>query len=608
MQKRNLNLPVVPVADALSLFTRALGASVEARFKTVATGDSLGRVLGAAVYARSSSPMFNASAMDGIAVRSEVFLNAGGEAVLLHEADFASVNTGDPVKRPFDAVVMAEDVVEREAGAVEVRARVACRQNVRMAGEDVASGEMLLPSRHVMRPVDIGLLLAGNIAGVEVYRRPRAAILPTGTELRAAGSGGYEEGDIIESNGGMLRAMAEECGAVCTLYPPTPDDPAALRDALKEALSSHDLVVVNAASSAGTEDYTVGVLRELGEVVVHGVAMKPGRPVILAVAGGKPVIGAPGYPVAAHLSFRLFAAPLLRNLSGLPDGAPVVRARLSGGARQKPPGAREYLRVRVSCVDGAFHAQPLGQGSSSAASLVKADGLCLLGESTTRVEAGEIVPVELIRPLEAVERTLVLRGPHDTLLDIVRDMMSEGGHSLSSAGEADGLPALERGECHIAAVRSPADDADAGAHLKDLEARFPGESIALIKGCRRQAGILVAPGNPLVIRSRGDLAACRLAKDEGSTQSALAAAVASGSADAGLGSPSAARNAGLDFVPLDAERYDFVCRARHVQLPACAAFIQTLQSAALRRRLEEAGGYDPSGCGETRTSGGAASA
>jgi putative molybdopterin biosynthesis protein len=397
-------MKLTPAEDAMTLFMRALGA-LSPRVDTIETGAcARDRILAAPAVARISSPMFNAAALDGIAVRAGFFAEArvragSGKPVLLYpKKDFVPVNTGQPVKEPFNAVIKIEDVEGREDGSVRVRRDAAPLQNVRLAGEDIEAGETILPAGRVLGALDIGALLAGNVAAVEAFRRPRVAILPTGSELRSAGKPSYKEGQIIESNGGMLCAMADECGGDGVIHRTASDTYDKLRAAIEGALEASDILVVNAASSAGTEDYTVSVLRELGEVVVHGVAMKPGRPAILAVVGGKPVVGAPGYPVAAAVAFRVFAAPIVRLLAGRPYETPVVNAVFEEYHRS-PPGIREYLRVTLAFDDGFFRAHVLETSSSSTLSLVKADAFCVVPENRTNIVEGQTLPVELIRPI-----------------------------------------------------------------------------------------------------------------------------------------------------------------------------------------------------------------
>ncbi|MCL2128509.1 MAG: molybdopterin biosynthesis protein, partial [Treponema sp.] len=546
---------------------------------------------------------------------------------LVRGKDFAVVDTGDPVKKPFDAVIMAEDIQEIDEDTVLIREAAAGWQHIRPVGEDIVTGEMILPSRHLIRPIDIGVLLSAGITEIEVLRKPRVAIFPTGDEIIEPG-GTPREGEIIESNSRMFEALVREAGGEAARFAVVPDDPDLLEKAVKGALADYDMVLVNAGSSAGTEDYTASVLGKLGRVIVHGVAMKPGKPVILAVAQGKPVIGIPGYPVSAYLVCRIFAIPVLAMLGGRKNPAPplaeaVVAKRLVSSLKH-----REYVRVKVGSVDGRLVASPLARGAGAAMSLVRADGFCVIEQNSEGIEAGQSAPVELFRPMHELENTLVSIGSHDLILDLIADMMSGRGCFLASThvGSTAGLMALRRGECHIAPIHL-LDDVSGVYNVPHLKRLFPGTAMGLIKGVGRVQGLIVEKGNPLGLRSVEDLpghvfinrqrgSGTRLFLDfrlkqagidpsritgyerEAVTHMAVAAAVQSGDAAAGMGIASAAAALDLGFVPLGNEEYDFALPPRFMELPQLKLFLETLKSAEFHKRLGELGGYTWERCGE----------
>lgn len=633
MVKRNLYLKNTPVDAALAQYLDALRrVPLTPRSETVAATDSLHRVTWRAVYAKYSSPLYNAAAMDGVAVRAAATMAASETAPLLLSPveDFVVVDTGDPVRAPFDAVVMAEDLIEQPDGSLAITASVAPWQHVRPIGEDIVAGEMLLPSCHSIRPIDIGVLLSGGILTLDVYRQPRVAIFPTGTEIIEP-TATPREGDIIESNSRMFEAMVRECGGLPTRFAAIPDDYAALKAKIAEATERFDCVIVNAGSSAGTEDYTVHVLRELGEVVIHGVAIKPGKPVILAIVNEKPVIGLPGYPVSAYIGFENFVAPVLARFTGAtPRRSRRVEAVLSKRLVSSLK-YREYVRVKVGRVGEKIVAAPLARGAGAAMSLVRADGFCVIPQHSEGMEAGETVAVELYRPLDAIDHTVVAIGSHDLILDVIADLMPNiyPGNHLSSThvGSMAGLMALKRGEAHIAPTHLL--DEESGEYNVSYLKRLFDEPIALIKGVDRIQGLMVKKGNPLgvtriedipghryVNRQRG--AGTRVLFDyllrqkgiataaidgyerEAATHMAVAAAVQSDSADVGMGVSSAARAMGLDFVEIGPEEYDFAVPASFLALPHIQHFIEVLKSDAFRQRLDELGGYGYAHCGEVR--------
>ena len=631
----------VPVEEALSRFAAALGGGRGCGSEKIPAVKALGRMTAGAVYARCCSPLFNAAAMDGIAVVAAATAGASeaNPVNLVFGRDFKPVDTGDPVCPPYDAVIMAEDVQEADAGVAVIRAAAAGWQHVRPIGEDIVTGEMVIPGRHRVRAIDIGVLLSAGIVEVEVLRKPRVAIFPTGSEMVEPGQT-PGAGQIIESNSRMLEALVGEAGGEARRFAALPDDPAVLEGALGPALAQYDMVLVNAGSSAGTEDYTAGVLKKLGSVIVHGVAMKPGKPVILAVAEGKPVIGVPGYPVSAYLAYKNFAEPVLAILSGSAPAPPACEPRGSDRVVEAVVAKRlvsslkhrEYVRVKVGRVDGRLVASPLARGAGAAMSLVRADGFCVIAQNSEGVEAGQVARVELSRPLRELERTLVSIGSHDLILDLIADMMSVQGCPLAGThvGSTAGLMALKRGECHIAPIHLL--DEDTGAYnVFCIKRMFPDAPVSLVKGVGRVQGLIVKKGNPLGLGSLEQLASSRpgfryINRQRGSgtrlfldfklrqagllpesvpgydrealTHMAVAAAVESGSADAGMGIASAAAALGLGFVPLGSEEYDFAFHPRFAELPQLGLFVETLKSGAFRQRLAGLGGYTWERCGE----------
>ena len=630
MAKRNLYLKTTPVEEARKKYMQALeeAGCLRQKEERTDTYESLGRITAEAVYAKCCSPLFNAAAMDGIAVKSAETAEAGEERPLALSlgSGYRIIDTGDPVKSPFDAVIMAEDVMETGEGVVTITKSVPGWQNVRPIGEDIAAGEMLLPSHHTIRPVDIGVLLAGGILNLEIFKKPKVSIIPTGTEIIMPHEN-PKEGDIIDSNSGMIAAMVTESGGVPYRCSIVPDDYQKIKETVLQETERSDMVIINAGSSAGTEDYTVHVLREIGQVIVHGVAMKPGKPVILAIVQGKPVIGLPGYPVSAYLAFENFAEPVLRIMAGLsPNKGSSTRKTVKAVLSKRTVSSlkhREYVRVKVGKVGDKFVCAPLARGAGAAMSLVRADGFCVIPQESEGFEAGETVDVELYTDLVQIENTLVSIGSHDIIIDVMNDMMAERfpGMNLSGThvGSMGGLMALSRGETVIAPTHL-LDEETGEYNVSYMENIFPGENMALIKGVDRIQGIMVKKGNPLGIKGVEDLtrvryvnrqrgAGTRVLLDyklkqagitpdmidgydkEAATHMAVAALVASEEIDAGMGVKSAADAMGLDFIEVGTEEYDFAIRQENLELPQVRAFRQILESEEFHEKLAEMGGY-----------------
>ena len=631
MGKRNLYLKTIPVKEAQEQYMQALLDIVVSKTEVIPAEDSLGRMTAKAVYARCCSPLFNAAAMDGIAVTAKQTQGASQEnpLTLTKGVDFQIVDTGDPVRPPYDAVIMAEDLLEKDEEHVQILEAVSGWQHVRPIGEDIVAGEMLIPGGHKIRPIDIGVLISGGILKVEVVKKPKIGLIPTGTEIIEPDKE-PKEGDIIESNSRMFAAMTVNDGGIPCRYSPVEYDYEKIKAAIKRALDENDIVVVNAGSSAGTEDYTVHILREIGEVLVHGVAIKPGKPVILSIVEGKPVIGLPGYPVSAYIDFENFVRPVMdlmsgeRHLSGHTVKA-VLSKRLVSSLKHQ-----EYVRVKVGKVGDKLIASPLARGAGAAMSLVRADGFCIIGQNCEGVEAGEIVEVELYRSLDEIEHTVVSIGSHDLILDFLADLMplSYTGSFLSSThvGSMAGLMALKRGETHIAPTHLL--DEETGIYnISYLKRLFPEQEMALIKGVKRIQGIIVQKGNPKGIQGIEDLrrvtyvnrqrgAGTRVLLDyllktagicpeeidgyekEAATHMAVAAMVKSGGADAGMGVYSAAHAMDLDFIPVGEEEYDFAIRKETLKLEEIRQFLHVLKSDEFRRKAKAAGGYDLTHTGE----------
>ena len=631
MEKRNLYLTNCSVEEAQARFAAHVGLEREAKTEEIEVIEALGRQTASPVFAKCNSPLWDSSAMDGVAVISARTRGASevSPITLRRGEDYLPVNTGDPIHPPYDAVIMAEEIQTLGADTILIRQGAAPWQHVRPLGEDIVQGEMILPSCHTIRPVDIGVLLSGGVTHISVRQLVSVAILPTGSELIEAGQV-PKSGEIIESNSRMLEGLIRNDGGVPTRLSIVPDDYGEIKAALQQAIREYDMVLVCSGTSAGTKDYTVHVLEELGEVIVHGVAIKPGKPVILAAAEGKPVIGIPGYPVSAYITYQNFAAPRLRRLTDTEEPKTntveaILTRRIVSSLKH-----REYVRVKVGRIGANFVATPLPRGAGAAMSLVRADGFCIVEQDVEGIEAGSKVEIALGRDVKALERTIVSIGSHDPVMDLIADMLPKqyGGISLSGShvGSMGGLMALKNGEAHIAPIHQ-LDEETGTYNVPIIKQLFSGQPMALIKGFGRTQGIMVNKGNPLQIKLLEDLKHCRYVnrqrgagtrmlfdyqlkcarinpsdiqgyEREAATHMAAAAAIAKGSADAGMGILSAAEAMGLDFIPMAEESYDFVTLESFLDLEHVRAFIALLQNQTLQNEIRRLGGYDLTGCGE----------
>lgn len=639
MPRRRYYLEDRALDDAVARFEAAIeraGGLRPLEGEPAPLAEARGRVTAGPVWAARSAPHYHAAAMDGIAVRAADTVGATESTPLTLALDHQAVwvDTGDPMPPETDAVVMAEQVQTVDDTAVTIDASVAPWQHVRPLGEDIVATELVIPEGVSLRPVDLGAIAAAGHATVTVRRRPRVAIIPTGTELitteaaaaREAAGEPVRAGEIIEFNSLILAGMVEEWGGLATRLPPVPDRQDLLRAAVAGAMADHEVIVVNAGSSAGSEDYTATVLAELGEVAVHGAAIRPGHPVILGVVGGRPALGLPGYPVSAALTAELFLRPLVYRLQGLtPPARPEVTATISRKLLS-PIGEDEFVRVTLGRVDGRLIATPLTRGAGVVMSLVRADGIARIPRFSEGLHAGAEVSVELLRDQAEIESTLVAIGSHDLALDLLASHLRRAGagRRLSSAnvGSLGGLMALQRRDAHIAGTHL-LDEETGEYNVSYVRRLLPDEAIVLVHLAYREQGFLVPPGNPLGLSGLGDLArpgvrfvnrqrgsGTRVLLDyhlrqagiepgaiagyqrEEFTHMAVAAAVQSGAASVGLGISAAARALGLTFVPLFSERYDLAIPRRHWESALLAPLRRTLGDPAYRAAVEGLGGYD----------------
>ncbi|HNW95694.1 MAG TPA: molybdopterin biosynthesis protein [Anaerolineaceae bacterium] len=627
----------IPLEEAREMYLSALRqAGLSYKTEIIPTNSALGRVSAHAVYARISSPHYNACAMDGIALDAKRTFGASETTpARLNADDFVWVNTGDPLPEGCDAVVMVEDVVQEGDGAVLYAAALPW-QHVRQIGEDISAGDMILPSFSVLSPAALGALLESGVLNVEVAARPRAGIIPTGNEL-VAPTEDPQAGSIIESNSAVFAGMLETWGCVPKIYPGVRDDPALIEAALRTALAECDLVVLNAGSSAGRKDFSTDAIRQVGEVVAHGVAIKPGKPAILAHArtdSGQvvPVLGLPGYPVSGILVMEELFKPVVESLTCRPSQKPdfiqaAISRRLTSSLKYL-----EFVRTRLGNVNGKTVAVPLNRGAGVVSSFVKADGIIHIPQNTEGYEAGELVNVQLTRSRAEIDRTLVITGSHDPLLDEVADILKrldrDSSVASSHVGSMGGITAVKRGEAHLGGIHL-LDEASGTYNIPYLRKYFPQGGVVLVECVQRTQGLMVPKGNPLGIREFADIAGKRYVnRQKGSgtrilcdflarqnaidadsvwgyereeyTHTAVAAAIAAGTADAGLGILSAARIYNLDFVPVCEEQYDLLVAESAFHLEMVQRLLEVLRGKEFARRLAVMGGYSLKTPGEIR--------
>lgn len=628
--------------------------------------NALGRVTAEAIWAKTSSPHYHSSAMDGFALRADDTNGAQPSSPIQllvngnSSAQAQYVDTGDPLPDWANAVIPIENVESldengqltkdiRMPQSIRIRASVAPWSHVRPLGEDIVATQLVLPMGHKLRPVDLGAIAASGHQEIKVARKPKVAILPTGSELVPIGSS-LKVGDILEYNSLVLAAQITAMGGEPTRFPIIKDDLDVICERVQEAAREHDLVLLNAGSSAGAEDFSAKVVERLGQLLVHGVAVRPGHPVILGLINHQssiinhksdeeiasetnpsrtditPIIGVPGYPVSAALTIDIFVEPLIAKWLGRRPKELSTETAILTRKLVSPAGDDDYVRVVLGRVGDKFLAAPLARGAGVITSLVQADGLALIPSGTQGIEAGEKIQVHLYRSRSEIEKTILAIGSHDLTLDLMAQFLAEHDRRLASAnvGSQGGLIALRRAEAHLAG--SHLLDTDSGeyniSYIRQYMPNIPVKVIALVG---REQGLIVKRGNPMGIKSLEDLtrlkvefvnrqrgAGTRVLLDyhlklmalspnsivgysqEEYTHLGVAAAIASGRADCGLGIAAAAQALDLDFIPLFQERYDLVIPKAHAESDLLAPLFALLADSDFRKAVSQLMGYDVS--------------
>jgi molybdopterin molybdotransferase/putative molybdopterin biosynthesis protein len=625
-------LEVVAVAEARRRFHQHLDLAPLGS-ETVALAQSLGRVLAADVVAPIDVPPFDRSGVDGFAVRAADTAGAGDRAprrlrlnaevvacghppaLQVDAATATTIATGGAIPRGADAVVMVEqtELVETPQGpAIDVRRAVAPGGFVAYAGSDIARGETLLRRGLAIGSREIGMLAACGLATVDVVRRPKVAVLSTGDELVRLGEPLRPAG-VYDSNGAIVAAAVSEAGGEPVALGAFPDDETVLELALRSALASCDMVVLSGGTSKGAGDLSHRIVAKLGApgVLVHGVALKPGKPLCLAVAERKPIAVLPGFPTSAIFTFHAFVAPVIRALAGLPaDAGETVSARVPVRIPSEL-GRQEFVLVALVAGEGGPVAFPTQKGSGSVTAFSQADGFLAIDALAAALDAGSDAEVTLIGRTRMPD--LVIMGSHCVALDAVLGRLADQGFAARTLaiGSQGGVSAAERGECDLAPVHLL--DPAGTAYNRHLVR--PG--IALVPGWRRMQGFVFRAGDPrfagktaaqaiaaaladpdclMVNRNAG--AGTRILIDrllggarpagyanQPKSHNAVAAAVAQGRADWGIAIATVAGLYGLEFLPVAPEHYDFLLVESRRERPAVKAFLAALRDPAVRARI-----------------------
>ena len=608
--------------------------SVEA----VTLADSLGRVLAADISAPVDVPPFDRSGVDGFAVRAadttgasdttpkhlslnrEVIACGHAPVIAVAAGTATAIATGGVLPRGADAVVMIEQtelIDDAKHPGVEIRRVAAPGQFIAYAGSDIARGETLLRKGILFGSREIGMLAACGIANVEVVRKPRIAVLSTGDELVQPGEN-LKPAGIYDSNGAIIAAAIEEAGGEPIAFGAFPDDEAVLEPAMRTALAQCDMLVLSGGTSKGAGDLSHTIVSRLGKpgILVHGVALKPGKPLCLAICNDKPLAVLPGFPTSAIFTFHAFVAPVIRRLAGLPPENPrIVEARVPMRVPSEL-GRKEFALVALVEGEDSLIAFPSPKGSGSVTSFSQADGFIAIDALANALEADTMAKVTLIGAT-ARAPDLVIMGSHDVALDVVVGALAERGFSarVIAIGSLGGVAAARRGECDVAPVHL-IDPKTGRYNIHLVEA-----GLSLVKGWQRSQGFLfraddarfagktaeealaVALADPdclMVNRNAGS--GTRVLMDQKlhgarppgyanqpKSHNAVAAAIAQRRADWGFAIEPVAQMYGLAFLPVAPEEYDFLMVESWRERPATRAFLEVLRDGKTRQRIAALG-------------------
>nr|WP_263324104.1 molybdopterin biosynthesis protein [Neobacillus sp. Marseille-Q6967] len=623
--KRKIYLEDKPRTEAKREILEAFQLPLEKEM--IPAAEALGRATAEPIFARVSMPHYHASAMDGIAVMAENTYQAHEQNPLQLKlgVDFLYVDTGNPIPSPFNAVIMIEHVDVLDEETIEIIEPATPWQHIRPIGEDIVQEEMLFPQGHILRPADLGVLLASQQTVIPVTKKPVVTIIPTGNELVEADAE-LSSGKIIEFNGTVFANFVREWGGEPRLHEIVKDEPERIKAVLLEAAETSDIVVINAGSSAGSRDYTVHIIGEIGTVFTHGVAARPGKPVILGKINDKIVVGVPGYPVSAYLALEWFVKPLIcKYLQIAEPKRPTIKVKL-GRRIVSTMGAEDFVRMNIGYVNGQFVANPLTRAAGVTMSYVRADGLLVVPANVIGYEQGDVAEVELMRPLEEIKNAIMFCGSHDLTIDLLSSQLKANRTDMkivsAHVGSMAGIMAIRKGEAHVAGIHL-LDPATKQYNISYVKKILAGQDVVLYPFLRRKQGWILPKGNPVGIEKVTDVALKKVnfvnrqkgagtrilfdmllgeagltAEDiigyerEMFSHLAVAAEVNGDSNSAGLGIFPAAKAMGLDFMPVADEEYDLLMTRSFFESEKGRQLMEIIQSPYFKQQVEKIGGYE----------------
>jgi putative molybdopterin biosynthesis protein len=597
----------------------------------VSVSAAVGRVLTDAATAVVSSPNFHSAVTDGVAVKAKDTFGAHENRPKRLQIDNQAfyVNTGQVLPADTDSVIMIEHVQVADEKTIVVETPVKPWQYVRKAGEDIEAAELLFPCNHLITPYCVGALISSGIYQVSVRKRPKVLIVPTGSELvdwRTTNPSDLTPGQVLESNSTVLGLMVDGCGGDYCIHESVMDDTEKIQAVIEDAVAGdYQIVLIIGGSSAGSEDFAKPAITALGEVLVHGVTIMPGKSVLLGKVEAKPVFGIPGYPVSAIIAFEQFVQPLLYAMQGHREPERSALAVMPTRKIPSKQGVEEFVRVKLGRVGDKVVAAPLPRGAKMITSLTEADGIIRIPNHIEGIKERQIVMAELLKPIEDIEDTLVIVGSHDHTLEILADELKIQNARLtlssSHVGSIGGLMAIRRGTCHLAGSHL-LDTRDGTYNLFYIKQILKNIPVKLVHLVMREQGLIIPKDNPKKIQGIEDLAGEEIVfvnRQKGSgtrvlldfhlsrsgltpdqiqgynseryTHMSVAVAVANGTADVGLGIYAAAQALDLDFIPMATEQYDLIIPESCYAMPNIQILLETITTSRFKERVEKLGGY-----------------
>ena len=625
--KRNIYLHILPLTEAHTIIDELPIRSLPIR--SIPTHESVGHVLAKTLHAHVSSPNHHSAAMDGIAVQAHHTYSAREDNPLLltEGKHFTYINTGNPMPEGYDAVIMIEHIVKESDTSVWIESPAYKWQHVRKIGEDIIATQLVLPQFHTISPQDIGYILTAGIFDVPVYDDARVCIIPTGDELLSVESRTLpQQGEVIESNSHVLKALLQHFTQSVTITPRVHDTQEGIIQALESAIQdNYDCILLCAGSSAGSKDFAKTAIERVGKVLFHGIKAMPGKPTMLGIANSIPIIGVPGYPGSTSICFEKIISPLLQKIT---HKLPPTKEYIQGHLVQDIPsrlGIEEYIKVRLGKINDLYIAIPLPKATGSTRTVSLAEGICTIPSHKEGLNSNETIDIEVYIPKSHIENTIVCIGSHDDSLDTIDAFLrASTPYRLCTVhtGSMGGIYALKNQTAHCA-----------GMHLLDKEQQdftipylnkyLPHHSFILYTIAMRDQCLYVQKGNPKNIWNLRDIiennavfinrqhgSGTRLLLDslleqeglspqdiqgyhtEEYSHLATALHVATGHADCALGIYSAGNSLGLECIPIAQERYELVIPKQYAQMPSLEALYTCICSATYKNYLTALGGYN----------------